>query len=146
MTPDEVNLKALSHDQLVKYARSVKIKAEEAAKLVKEAQKELASRAVRSGTHVVGDAAVTMYRTSRFSDELAQANLPKTTYRKLLVSKADPTKAKEVLGDKTQAYLDCCEQGDWTVRIEAATTKNKVLAMDNKLDDPFSTDTSEDVA
>jgi len=141
---EDVDLKALDYDQLVKHSLHLHTLEADLAKKLENVKKEMGTRAKRPGTRVVGNASVTLSRPSRFSDDVAREKLPKTTYRKICVTKADSKLAKEVLGEDSELYKSLCVPGDnWTVRITPATTKQKVLLADGQLEDPF-TDTEDE--
>lgn len=135
---EDVDVKALTDDQLVKHAHHLHTLHADLAKALDTAKKELGSRARRSGTRVVGNVSLNMSRSSRFSDEVAQKKLTKTQYRKICVTKADATLAKEILDENSELYKSLCVPGDnWTVKLGTATTKQKVLVADGAVEDPF---------
>ena len=135
---EDVDVKALTDDQLLKHAHHLHTLHADLAKALETAKKEMGSRARRPGTRVVGNVALVMSRANRFSDDVAKEKLPKTLYRKICVTKADATLAKEVLDENSELYKSLCVPGDnWTVKIGAATTKQKVLVADGAVEDPF---------
>lgn len=135
---EDVDIKELDDDQLLKHGHHLHTLHAALTKALEDVKKELGSRSRRPGTRIVGNVAVAMSRASRFSDEVAKEKLPKTVYRKICVTKADPTLAKEQLGEDSELYKSLCVPGEnWTVRITNASTKQKVLLADGMLDDPF---------
>jgi hypothetical protein len=135
---EDVDIKALDYDQLLKHAHHLHTEHAALAKALEAVKQEIGSRTKRPGTRVVGNASVVLSRASRFSDEVAQKKLSKAAYRRICVLKADSTLAKEQLGEDSQAYKDLCVPADnWTVKIGVASTKQKVLDADGKLKDPF---------
>lgn len=95
---EDVDVSALTDEQLIKHTYHLHTRHAELAKTLETAKKEMGKRAKRPGSRVVGNISLTLSRSNRFSDDVAQQTLTKTVYRKICVTKADPTRAKEVLG------------------------------------------------
>lgn len=135
---EDVDVTALTDDQLIKHAHHIHTLHSDLGKVLETAKKEMGKRAKRTGTRVVGNVSLTLSRANRFSDEVAKEKLSKAVYRKICITKADATLAKEVLDEDSELYKSLCVPGEnWTVKISAASTKQKVLDADGELKDPF---------
>jgi len=134
----DVDVSALSAEQLIKHGYYLHVRAAELKKKQKEVSDEINRRGKQTGTRLAGNASLNLSRPKRFSEELALAKLNKTQQRKITVTKLDSTKAKEEFGEDSALYQSLLAPAEnFTVKFSAATTKQKVLDADGELDDPF---------
>lgn len=138
---EDVDVTALTYDQLVKHGHHVNTLMADLKKKLKDVTDEVNRRGQRPGTRVVGNAALNLTRPKRFSEELALAKLNKAQQRRITVTKLDGNKAKEEFGEESEIYRSLLAPAEnFTVKFSAATTKQKVLDMDGDLEDPFLTE------
>lgn len=138
----DIDIQSLDHDQLVKFGYRIQTEMADLKKVFDKVKAEMGERTKRPGTRVVGSAAVRMHKTRTFKKELAAKNLNQRQLRKISSLVPDSKLAQAEFGKDSELYRSLCQEGDWVITIENASTEKKVKDADGILADPFVEDSN----
>lgn len=126
------NLGTLSNEELAEVIREQQQVIGDANALVDRAKAVVKGRRKEPGVELHGNTAMVFSPNKKFDAKTAARTLAPQTLAKISVPKPDATRAKEILGEKSDLYRACLKDYGFKLEVREATDDDRLKALDER--------------